>query len=164
MWSTSASGQVLALAVVLLVVGSRAHGHASCVHDKKAIRLPTKSTQRRREGAGLRAAHPDNTRPDFAPLRIHFDWTHVENNGETYQQQQYVKGLVERSGKWLSSALCVRREPGNLRFETASEGTSRSVKHQAHEQEHARLRLAQRKGIKKPSGYRNKRAHARRLQ
>ena len=112
----NALGRRLAVAVVLLTLGRTVEGHAGCVHDKKAIRLPSRSKQR---GQSLRADHGSVTM-DYAPLRIHFDWTHVENNGQSSEQQQYVKDIIQQSGAWLSSALSVRPEPGNLKFDPGS--------------------------------------------
>ena len=51
----------------------------------------------------------------------------MDNNGETPEQQTYIKDIISRSGDWLSTALQVRREPGNLKFEKGA--SSRTHRH-----------------------------------
>lgn len=53
---------------------------------------------------GLRSAGTRATGDDFAPIRIKFDFTHVDTNGQSSEQQAYVKGLIEKSGEWLRYA------------------------------------------------------------
>jgi hypothetical protein len=95
-----------ALLPLLCVTCVAAHSAGrECAHSRKAIVVPSRAPQGSATGAAsLRSATSASARShesDFAPLRIHFDFTHVDNNGESIEQQQYVRGLVEASGAWL---------------------------------------------------------------
>jgi len=53
----------------------------------------------------------------YESLRVTFDFSKVDANGKSKEQQDYVKGLINRAGQWLQAALKVRRVTGNLMFE-----------------------------------------------
>ena len=56
----------------------------------------------------------DRRATGFEPIRITFDFSHVESNGEGSEQQQYIKDIINRSKEWLERALKVPRLSGNL--------------------------------------------------
>jgi len=56
----------------------------------------------------------DRRATGFEPIRITFDFAHVESNGEGSEQQQYIKDIINRSKEWLEQALKVPRLSGNL--------------------------------------------------
>ena len=48
------------------------------------------------------------------PIRITFDFSQVDGNGESPAQQKYIKDIIERSKQWLEQALKVQPLSGNL--------------------------------------------------
>jgi len=106
-----------AVVVMLLTAATAVNAHGTskdCMHDRKAIRRPSRSVQ----------AYSESTRrqSSWQPLRVSFDFSRVDANGMATVQQQYVKSLALKAGGWLNRALKVRPVEGALRFVRPSQG------------------------------------------
>ena len=111
---------MLALSVALLLLLPSCAPHSGCIHSSKVIRTPpTRGVQdygSRRLGEG-----------NGQPMRITFDFSLVDNNGQPAAQQDYVKSLLNKAGQWINRALRVRPVLGPLKFSGAGVGCGDEV-------------------------------------
>jgi hypothetical protein len=82
-------------------------------------------------------------------------YTNVDNNGESFEQQQYVKGLVEASGAWLGTALQVRRHAGPLKFkrETSNGNLRKLTPKKRNQQKRIASAAARKDSTQKPASF-----------